>query len=56
MLRAILLLPGWRSEVLPNLAVLGDAAGVAAARAVLYGERPVDFDTEQIRWVQEKLP
>ncbi|MGI6144575.1 MAG: FAD-dependent oxidoreductase [Peptococcia bacterium] len=60
-----LLLPGYATgcssfawaeiRVLPNLAVLGDAAGVAAARAVLYGERPVDFDTEQIRWVQEKL-
>lgn len=42
-------------RVLPNLAVLGDAAGVAAARSVLYGEKPTDFSTEQIRWVQEKL-
>jgi hypothetical protein len=42
-------------RVLPNLAVLGDAAGVAAARAVLYGEDPADFGTLQIRWVQEKL-
>ena len=62
---ANLLLPGYATgcsslawaelRVLPNLAVLGDAAGVAAARAVLYGERPADFSTEQIRWVQEKL-
>lgn len=42
-------------RVLPNLAVLGDAAGVAAARAVLYGESPRGFKAEQIRWVQEKL-
>ena len=42
-------------RVLPNLAVLGDAAGVAAARAVLYGEDPADFGALQIRWVQEKL-
>lgn len=42
-------------RVLPNLAVLGDAAGVAAARAVLYGEDPAEFGTMQIRWVQEKL-
>ncbi|MFZ5753749.1 MAG: FAD-dependent oxidoreductase [Bacillota bacterium] len=42
-------------RVLPNLAVLGDAAGVAAARAVLYGEDPSEFSTPQIRWVQEKL-
>ncbi len=42
-------------RVLPNLAVLGDAAGVAAARAVLYGENPADFDMTQIQWVQTKL-
>jgi hypothetical protein len=42
-------------RVLPNLAVLGDAAGIAAARAVLFGEKPVDFTGEQINWVQEKL-
>jgi len=60
-----LLLPGYATgcsslawaeiRVLPNLAVLGDAAGVAAARAVLHGERPADFSAEQIQWVQEKL-
>jgi hypothetical protein len=42
-------------RVLPNLTVLGDAAGVAAARAVLFGEKPVDFTLEQLQWVQEKL-
>ena len=60
-----LLLPGYATgcssfawaevRVLPNLAVLGDAAGVAAARAVLYGEKPADFSTAQILWIQEKL-
>lgn len=42
-------------RVLPNLAVLGDAAGVAAARAVLFKEDPVDFKEEQIKWIQERL-
>ncbi|MDD2212336.1 MAG: FAD-dependent oxidoreductase [Clostridia bacterium] len=60
-----LLLPGYAAgcsslawaevRVLPNLAVLGDAAGVAAARAVLFREKPADFRAEQIKWVQEKL-
>ncbi len=42
-------------RVLPNLTVLGDAAGVAAARAVLFKEEPADFAAEQIKWVQGKL-
>ncbi len=42
-------------RVLPNLTVLGDAAGAAAARAVLFGEMPADFGPEQLRWVQEAL-
>lgn len=60
-----LLVPGYATScsslawaeirVLPNLTVLGDAAGVAAARAVLFGEKPVDFTLEQLQWVQEKL-
>lgn len=60
-----LLMPGYAAScssmawaelrVLPNLAVLGDAAGVAAARAVLFKEDPVDFKKEQITWVQERL-
>jgi hypothetical protein len=41
-------------RVLPNLAVLGDAAGVAAVRAVLYEENPADFGPEQLQWVQEQ--
>jgi hypothetical protein len=42
-------------RVLPNLAVLGDAAGVAAIRAVLYEENPADFGQAQLQWVQEQL-
>lgn len=42
-------------RVIPNLCVLGDAAGAAAARAVLFGEMPARFGPEQIRWVQETL-
>jgi len=42
-------------RVLPNLSVLGDAAGVAAARAVLFNEQPAEFNGEQIQWVQGKL-
>jgi len=42
-------------RVLPNLTVLGDAAGAAAARSVVYGEQPADFGTAQIRWVQDRL-
>lgn len=42
-------------RVLPNLAVLGDAAGVAAARAVLFHEEPRDFETPQIEWIQQTL-
>ncbi|WP_151191989.1 FAD-dependent oxidoreductase, partial [Desulfotomaculum copahuensis] len=43
------------TRVLPNLTVLGDAAGVAAARAVISGEQPADFGMDQIRRVQSKL-
>ncbi len=60
-----LLIPGYATgsssmawaeiRVLPNLAVLGDAAGVAAARAVLNKEWPVDFGPPQIEWIQTKL-
>lgn len=42
-------------RVLPCLTVLGDAAGAAAARAVLFDEVPAHFGAEQLRWVQEKL-
>lgn len=42
-------------RVLPNLAVLGDAAGTAAARTVLFAEMPADFGPEQLHWVQEAL-
>lgn len=42
-------------RVLPNLAVLGDAAGVAAVRALLFEEWPADYGPEQIEWVQDKL-
>lgn len=42
-------------RVIPNLCVLGDAAGAAAARAVLFGEYPAYFQQEQIKWVQEAL-
>jgi hypothetical protein len=42
-------------RVLPNLAVLGDAAGAAAARAVAYNENPGDFTEVSINWVQDKL-
>jgi len=42
-------------RVLPNLAVLGDAAGAAAARAVAYDENPGDFTEVSINWVQDKL-
>ncbi len=42
-------------RVIPNLCVLGDAAGAAAAGAVLLGEYPAYFQREQIRWVQGAL-
>lgn len=42
-------------RVLPNLTVLGDAAGVAAAGAFLFGESPADFGEIHLQWVQEKL-
>ncbi|WP_051275883.1 FAD-dependent oxidoreductase [Desulfovirgula thermocuniculi] len=42
-------------RVIPNLCVLGDAAGAAAARAVLFNEEPARFGPEQISWVQEAL-
>lgn len=60
-----LLVPGYAASassmawaelrVLPNLTVLGDAAGVAAARAVLNKELPAEFGPAQIAWVQTKL-
>ncbi|MGB9803659.1 FAD-dependent oxidoreductase [Desulfofundulus sp.] len=42
-------------RVIPNLCVLGDAAGAAAARAVLFGEVPARFGPTQISWVQQTL-
>jgi hypothetical protein len=42
-------------RVLPNLAVLGDAAGAAAARAVIYQENPSEFTEVSINWVQDRL-
>jgi hypothetical protein len=60
-----LLLPGYavgcssfawaELRVLPNLAVLGDASGFAAVRAVSYNENLNSFDTHQIVWVQDRL-
>ncbi len=60
-----LLLPGYAAScssfawaelrVLPNLAVLGDAAGIAAARSMNFGELPGDFGDIQIKWMQESL-
>ena len=60
-----LLLPGYAAScssfawaelrVLPNLAVLGDAAGIAAARSMNFGELPGDFGDIQIKWMQERL-
>lgn len=42
-------------RVLPNLAVLGDAAGVAAVRSLNTKKHPGEFNTEDVAWVQEKL-
>lgn len=42
-------------RVIPNLCVLGDAAGAAAAGAVLSGADPALFRPEQIKWVQAAL-
>lgn len=42
-------------RVIPNLCVLGDAAGVAAARSIIYNENPALFTREQINWVQDVL-
>lgn len=60
-----LLLPGYATgasslawaeiRVLPNLTVLGDAAGIAAARAVLEKKEPREFTPEDIIWLQTKL-
>lgn len=60
-----LLLPGYASSssslawsqirVLPNLAVLGDAAGAAAAISLQEKIAPGKFKQEQVRLVQEKL-
>lgn len=60
-----LLLPGYAAcassmawaelRVLPNLTVLGDAAGIAASRAVLKKKNPLDFTKEDIFWIQTKL-
>lgn len=60
-----LLIPGYAAgissfawaelRVLPNLAVLGDAAGVAAARSLAANKQPKQFAQEDIAWVQKKL-
>lgn len=60
-----LLVPGYASSissfawaelrVLPNLAVLGDAAGIAAARSLAIDKAPKAFAKEDITWVQKKL-
>lgn len=60
-----LLLPGYAAgassmawaelRVLPNLTVLGDAAGIAASRSVLKKRNPEDFTKEDIAWIQTKL-
>ncbi|MEG6523095.1 FAD-dependent oxidoreductase [Desulfotomaculum sp. 1211_IL3151] len=60
-----LLVPGYASSissfawaelrVLPNLAVLGDAAGVAAVRSLSAKKYPREFSQEDIAWVQKKL-
>ncbi|AEG61852.1 FAD-dependent oxidoreductase [Desulforamulus ruminis] len=42
-------------RVLPNLAVLGDAAGVAAVRSLKEKKAPGQLDQKDISWVQEKL-
>lgn len=60
-----LLVPGYAASissfawaelrVLPNLAVLGDAAGVAAVRSLSAKKYPREFSQEDIAWVQKKL-
>ncbi|GAB6159351.1 FAD-dependent oxidoreductase [Desulfotomaculum varum] len=60
-----LLVPGYAASissfawaelrVLPNLAVLGDAAGVAAARCLAVQWPPRRFTGADIAWVQQKL-
>lgn len=60
-----LLVPGYAASissfawaelrVLPNLAVLGDAAGLAAARSVLIQKAPHHLAQEDIKWIQKKL-
>lgn len=60
-----LLVPGYASgissfawselRVLPNLAVLGDGAGVAAVRSLNTKKPPRQFNSEDIGWIQEKL-
>lgn len=62
---ANLLVPGYATgcgafawsevRVLPNLAVLGDAAGVAAAHAATNNINPLNFSTTDIQTVQTKL-
>ncbi|CCO07615.1 FAD-dependent oxidoreductase [Desulforamulus hydrothermalis] len=42
-------------RVLPNLAVLGDAAGVAAARSLAVHRTPRRFTGADIAWLQQKL-
>ncbi|WP_139257413.1 FAD-dependent oxidoreductase [Desulforamulus aeronauticus] len=42
-------------RVLPNLAVLGDAAGVTAVRSLNVTKPPGSLSKEDITWIQEKL-
>ncbi len=60
-----LLVPGYAASissfawaelrVLPNLAVLGDAAGVAAVRALDERKAPRSFGEQDILWLQQQL-
>ena len=60
-----LLIPGYAASissfawaelrVLPNLAVLGDAAGVAAVRAIDKSKAPRAFGEQDIAWLQQQL-
>ncbi|AQS60333.1 FAD-dependent oxidoreductase [Desulforamulus ferrireducens] len=60
-----LLVPGYAASissfawaelrVLPNLAVLGDAAGAAAVRAIEKNTVPRSFGEQDIAWLQQKL-
>lgn len=47
---------GWaESRVIPNLCVMGDAAGVVAARAATLGKHPLNFTSNDMTAVQSTL-